>query len=258
MPSARARDRARRGRARASSRRARDERSSIDVPAGRPLRSRSRDALATARVARSARRRRSISFARAAIVRASTIGCSTLAASSSGRATSDGRAAARRRARRRRSPRRELARSARRIAAHRARRATTHAAGAARSTDHAGARSCCRPRDRQGSTASPRIDGPAIAALVASDAACFVHDPDARHSVLAAHHDLAPARGAAAKARSAASVARQQLDELRSSRRSPSGRRCSATPVEALAPAGAGDPAERLAAWLLTTERLMA
>ena len=103
--------------------------------------------------------------------------------------------------------------------------------------------------DETGLDLFARFDGPAIAALVASDAACFVHDPAAGKSpwqrIKIWNRPAAPPR------RTIGGISpRQQLDALAQLEALAERPTLSETPVEALAP-GAGDPAERLASWLL-------
>lgn len=103
--------------------------------------------------------------------------------------------------------------------------------------------------DQTGLDTFAQFDGPAIAALVAGDTACFVHDPAAGKSpwqrIKIWHRPAAPPR------RTIGGISpRQQLDaraQLEALAQRPA---LSDTPVEALAP-GTGDPAERLASWLL-------
>lgn len=93
------------------------------------------------------------------------------------------------------------------------------------------------------------FDGPAIAALMASDAACFVHDPAAGKSPW--QRIRIWNRPATSPRRTIGGISpRQQLDALAHLEALAQRPALSNTPVDALAP-GAGDPADRLANWLL-------
>ncbi len=92
--------------------------------------------------------------------------------------------------------------------------------------------------------------GPAIAALVSDDAACFLHDPErgrAPWQRLNVWH-----RPAADPRRSIAGCSPAQLrDELRQLEALAERPSINSTPVDGFVPAGSGDPADRLASWLL-------
>lgn len=93
------------------------------------------------------------------------------------------------------------------------------------------------------------FEGPAIVALVAADAACFVHDPAAGKSLW--QRTRIWSRPANPPRRTiGGSTSRQQLDALAQLEALAERPALSDTPVEQLAP-GTGDPAERLASWLL-------
>lgn len=103
--------------------------------------------------------------------------------------------------------------------------------------------------DQTGLETFAAFDGPAIVALMASDAACFVHDPAAGKSpwqrIKIWQRPTAPPR------RTVGGISpRQQLDALAQLEALAERPALSDTPVEALAP-GSGDPTDRLATWLL-------
>jgi hypothetical protein len=92
--------------------------------------------------------------------------------------------------------------------------------------------------------------GPAIAALLQGDAALFIHDPEAGKApwqrIAISARPSAPPRK-----RIGAQSPAQQIDELRQLEALAERPSLSTAPIESLAPAGNGDPAERLASWLL-------
>jgi hypothetical protein len=92
--------------------------------------------------------------------------------------------------------------------------------------------------------------GPAIAALLQGDVASFLHDPEAGKApwqrMAIASRPSAPPRK-----RIGVQSPAQQLDELRQLDALAERPSLSTAPIEALAPAGDTDPAERLASWLL-------
>lgn len=98
-------------------------------------------------------------------------------------------------------------------------------------------------------------NGPAIAALVPDTAATFIHDPE-RGSALWQRLTIWK-RPATEPRKSIAGISpvqqREELLQLIALAEQPS---LSAMPVDALAPAGAGDPSDRLASWLLTQSGL--
>ena len=92
--------------------------------------------------------------------------------------------------------------------------------------------------------------GPAIAALLQGEVAAFIHDPEAGKApwqrIAISARPSAPPRK-----RIGAQSPAQQLDELRQLEALAERPSLSTAPIEALAPAGDGDPADRLASWLL-------
>ena len=93
--------------------------------------------------------------------------------------------------------------------------------------------------------------GPAVAALLQGDIASFVHDPEAGKApwqrIAISSRPAAPPRK-----RIGVQSPAQQLDELRQLEALAERPSLSTAPIESLAPASEGDPAERLASWLLT------
>lgn len=92
--------------------------------------------------------------------------------------------------------------------------------------------------------------GPAVASLLQGDAASFLHDPEAGRApwqrIAIASRPSAPPRK-----RIGVQSPAQQLDELRQLEALAERPSLSTAPIESLAPVGDGDPAERLASWLL-------
>lgn len=93
-------------------------------------------------------------------------------------------------------------------------------------------------------------DGPAVVALVSDDAAQFVHDPRAGNSIwqrLSISHlpEAAPRKSLGGQS------AWQQGEDLRQLRALAERPALPAMPIGAFVPAGDGDPADRLAAWLV-------
>jgi hypothetical protein len=110
-------------------------------------------------------------------------------------------------------------------------------------------------RDKAGLDRFAAYDGPAIAALVSDDAATFIHDPE-RGSALWQRITIW-SRPATEPRKSIGGISpRQQREELAQLEALAERPSLSSTPVDALAPAGAGDPTERLASWLLTQSGL--
>jgi len=98
-------------------------------------------------------------------------------------------------------------------------------------------------------------DGPAVAALVSDTAATFVHDPERGSS--AWQRITIWNRPASEPRKSIAGFShRQQKEELAQLDALAERPSLSSTPIDALAPAGAGDPTERLASWLLAQSGL--
>jgi hypothetical protein len=98
-------------------------------------------------------------------------------------------------------------------------------------------------------------DGPAIAALVLDGAACFIHDPE-RGPALWQRLTIWN-RPATESRKSIAGISpRQQREELLQLNALAEQPVLSTTPIDALAPNGAGDPAERLTSWLLAQSGL--
>jgi hypothetical protein len=103
--------------------------------------------------------------------------------------------------------------------------------------------------DEKGLDRFAAYGGPAIAALVPDTAACFLHDPEAgaapwqRLSIWGR-----PANRPRVLGEFSAAQQREELLQLEAIAAQPS---LPNTAIEALAPAGAGDPADRLASWLL-------
>ena len=97
--------------------------------------------------------------------------------------------------------------------------------------------------------------GPAIAALVPETAATFIHDPE-RGSALWQRLTIWN-RPATEPRKSVDGISpNQQRDELLQLIALAEQPSLPAVPVDSLAPAGAGDPSERLASWLLTQSGL--
>jgi len=110
-------------------------------------------------------------------------------------------------------------------------------------------------RDATGLDRFGAYDGPAIAALVSDDAATFIHDPERGASpwqrITIWNHPTTEHR------KSIGGISpRQQREELAQLDAIAERPTLSSTPVDALAPAGAGDPTERLASWLLAQSGL--
>lgn len=109
--------------------------------------------------------------------------------------------------------------------------------------------------DKTGLDRFAAYDGPAVAALVSDDATTFIHDPDrgsAPWQRITIWH-----RPATEPRKSIGGISpRQQREELAQLEALAERPSLSSTPVDALAPAGAGDPTERLASWLLTQSGL--
>ena len=94
-----------------------------------------------------------------------------------------------------------------------------------------------------------QFEGPAIAALVEEEAALFTHDPDAGSALW---QRLTISHRPSGVQKSVAGVSpRQQREELAQLEALAERPALPAAPVEVLVPGGNGDPAERLAAWLL-------
>ncbi len=92
--------------------------------------------------------------------------------------------------------------------------------------------------------------GPAVAALFEGDAACFVHDPDGGKA-LWQRLSIASRPASAPRKRIGAQSTAQQLDELQQLDALAERPMLASTPIDQLVPGGQGDPADRLAAWLL-------
>ena len=93
------------------------------------------------------------------------------------------------------------------------------------------------------------FEGPAIAAVVDQEAAIFIHDPAAGSALW---QRLTISHRPSGVPKSLAGVSpRQQREELLQLEALAQRPALPAAPVEALVPGGNGDPAERLAAWLL-------
>ena len=97
-------------------------------------------------------------------------------------------------------------------------------------------------------------DGPAIAALFEQEAALFTHDPAAGRStwqrLTVSHRPTPPKKSIAGLSPRQQQEELLQLDALAEQPALPD------TPVDVLVPGGAGDPTERLAAWLLDASGL--
>jgi hypothetical protein len=95
-----------------------------------------------------------------------------------------------------------------------------------------------------------KFDGPGVMALVPPSAACFLHDPNGGRSTWQRlrvwNRPSSPPR----KSLGGLS-ARQQAEELLQLDALAERPSLEASPVESLVPAGSGDPADRLATWLL-------
>lgn len=104
--------------------------------------------------------------------------------------------------------------------------------------------------DATGVDVFTRFDGPSVLALVPSSAACFVHDPNAGRAAWQRlrvwNRPTTPPRKALG-----GSSAWQQTEELRQLDALAERPSLEAAPVESLVPIGSGDPADRLASWLL-------
>ena len=102
-----------------------------------------------------------------------------------------------------------------------------------------------------------RFDGPSVMAFVPSPAACFVHDPSGGGATWQRmriwNRPATPPRKSLGS-----SSARQQLEELRQLDALSERPSLEAAPVESLVPAGSGDPADRLASWLLDASGMTA
>jgi hypothetical protein len=105
-------------------------------------------------------------------------------------------------------------------------------------------------RDATGLDRFGAYDGPAIAALVSDDAATFIHDPE-RAAALWQRITIWNRPSTELRKSIAGISPRQQREELAQLIALAERPALSSTPVDALAPAGAGDPTERLASWLL-------
>ena len=92
--------------------------------------------------------------------------------------------------------------------------------------------------------------GPAVAALFESDVACFTHDPT-RGAALWQRITIEAQPSAQARKRLSALSPAQQIDELRHLAGLADRPTLSTTSIDALVPGGDGDPAQRLATWLL-------
>ncbi|HMA24523.1 MAG TPA: hypothetical protein VKP00_11025 [Gemmatimonadaceae bacterium] len=97
--------------------------------------------------------------------------------------------------------------------------------------------------------------GPAIAALVSDNAATFIHDPE-RGSAPWQRITIWKRPATDLRKSIGAISPRQQNEELAQLTAIAEQPSLSSTPVDALAPAGAGDPTERLASWLLAQSGL--
>jgi len=111
--------------------------------------------------------------------------------------------------------------------------------------------------DDKGLSRFSAFDGPSVMALVPDDAARFIHDPAAGRSTwqrltIWGDPPAPPRRGLGGIS---AWQQQQELLQLRAIAERPS---LSTAPVDALVPAGGGDPADRLASWLLTASGLEA
>jgi hypothetical protein len=109
--------------------------------------------------------------------------------------------------------------------------------------------------DATGVDVFSRFEGPAVMALVPPAAACFVHDPNGGR---AAWQRLRIWNRPTTLPRHAlgGSSAWQQAEELRQVDALAERPSLEGAPVEALVPAGSGDPADRLASWLLDASGL--
>ena len=92
--------------------------------------------------------------------------------------------------------------------------------------------------------------GPAVAGLFDKDVSCFTHDP-ARGPALWQRLTIESQPSTLSRKRVSALTPWQQNEELQQLAALASRPTLSATPVESLVPGGEGDPAERLATWLL-------
>ena len=97
-------------------------------------------------------------------------------------------------------------------------------------------------------------NGPAIAAVFDTDAACFTHDP-ARGPALWQRLTIELQPAGPSRKRASTLTQWQQNEELQQLAALATRPTLSATPVDSLVPAGEGDPAERLASWLLGEAR---
>lgn len=110
-------------------------------------------------------------------------------------------------------------------------------------------------RDATGLDRFGAFTGPAIAALVSDTATTFVHDPD--RGAVPWQRITIWNRPATEPRKSIAGISpRQQREELAQLDAIAERPSLSSAPVGALAPAGAGDPTERLASWLLSQSGL--
>jgi hypothetical protein len=100
-----------------------------------------------------------------------------------------------------------------------------------------------------------KFEGPSVLAFVPSSAACFVHDPDGGR---AAWQRLRIWSRPTTWPRHAlgGSSAWQQTEELRQLDALAERPSLEGAPVESLVPTGSGDPADRLASWLLDASGL--
>jgi len=106
-------------------------------------------------------------------------------------------------------------------------------------------------RDATGLDRFGAYEGPAVAALVSENAATFIHDPE--HGASTWQRLTIWNRPATEPRKSIAGISpRQQREELAQLYAIAERPALSSTPLDALAPAGVGDPTERLASWLLT------
>ncbi len=92
--------------------------------------------------------------------------------------------------------------------------------------------------------------GPAVAALFESDVACFTHDPT-RGTALWQRLTIEAQPSAQARKRLSALSPSQQIDELRHLAALAERPTLSTLAIDSLVPGGEGDPAQRLATWLL-------
>jgi len=110
-------------------------------------------------------------------------------------------------------------------------------------------------RDATGLDRFAAYDGSAIAALVSENAATFIHDPE--RGAAPWQRITVWNRQAVDSRKSIGGISpRQQRDELAQLYAMSERPTLSSTPIDALAPAGAGDPSDRLASWLLAQSGL--